>query len=93
MSREIVTLVVPLLLPTVLYFAWLSLLRWTEHRSGPIAWYRLPWAWLSLIGVALTALVLLIVTVGFGTETHGTYIPPRAEDGHIVPGHIVPGKP
>jgi hypothetical protein len=93
MLREILTLVVPLLLPTVLYLAWLRLARWSETGSDAAAWGKLPWVWLAAIGVALTALVLVVVTVGFGTPMPGVYVPPHYESGRIVPGHIVPAKP
>jgi len=91
MSRELLTLVVPLLLPTALYLVWLRATRWSE-KSGAVAWHKLPWIWLAVSGVVLTALVLFVVTVHFGTATPGTYVPPRVEDGRIVPGHIVPRK-
>jgi hypothetical protein len=92
MPREILTLVVPLILPTVLYFAWLRLMHWSEAGEA-VAWHKLPWVWLAVTGVALTALVLFVVTVGFGNAVPGIYVPPHVENGHIVPGHIVPGKP
>ena len=92
MPRELLTLVVPLLLPTILYLAWLRAVRWSE-AGGALVWRKLPWVWLALSGVALTALVLIIATVGFGTTGSGVYVPPRVEGGRIVPGHIAPGKP
>jgi hypothetical protein len=92
MLRELLTLVVPLLLPTLLYLLWLRAVRWSE-AGGAVAWQKLPWVWLAVTGVALTALVLFVVTVGFGTATPGIYVPPRVENGRIVPGHIEPAKP
>ena len=92
MLREILTLVVPLLLPTVLYLVWLRTARWSE-TGGALAWRKFPWVWLAAIGVALTALVLVVVTVGFGTAMPGIYVAPRYEGGRIVPGHIEPAKP
>jgi hypothetical protein len=92
MLREILTLVVPLLVPTLLYLAWLRTMRWAE-AGGAVAWRKLPWVWLVAIGVVLTAIVLVVVTVGFGTTMRGIYVPPRQEGGEIVPGHIEPGKP
>jgi uncharacterized OB-fold protein len=92
MLREFLTLVVPLLLPTILYLLWLRTVRWSE-AGGVIAWHKLPWVWLALTGVVLTALVLFVVTVGFGTATPGIYVAPRFENGRIVPGHIEPAKP
>jgi len=91
MLREILTLVVPLLLPTVLYLAWLRAMQWAQ-AGGAVVWRKLPWVWLAVTGVALTALVLFVVTVGFGTAVRGTYVPPHVENGSIVPGHIEPGK-
>ena len=92
MLREILTLVVPLLLPTVLYLVWLRTARWSQG-DGAAAWRKLPWVWLAALGVALTAVVLVVVTVGFGTAVRGVYVPPRYEGGRIVPGHVEPAKP
>ena len=89
MLREIATLVVPLLLPTVLYLLWLRAMRWAA-AGGRTSWARLPWVWLAASGVALAAIVLFVVTVHFGTATPGTYVPPHVENGRIVPGHIEP---
>jgi hypothetical protein len=92
MPREILTLVVPLILPTLLYLAWLRLMHWSEAGDA-VTWHKLPWVWLVVTGVVLTALVLFVVTVGFGSAVPGIYVPPRVDNGHIVPGHIVPVKP
>jgi hypothetical protein len=92
MLRELLTLIVPLVLPTVLYLVWLRGVRWAEAGDAAF-WGNLPWVWLAAIGVALTALVLFVVTVHFGTATPGFYVPPRVEDGRIVPGHIAPEAP
>ncbi len=92
MPRELLTLFLPLVLPTVLYLAWLWAVR-RSQSSGAISWRALPWVWLGVTGVALTALVLFVVTVHFGTSVQGVYVPPHAENGRIVPGHIEPAKP
>lgn len=92
MPREILTLVVPLLLPTVAYLIWLRTMHWSEP-GGAVTWHKLPWVWLALSGVALAAIVLAVVTVGFGTTTPGVYVPPHIEKGRIVPGHVEPAKP
>lgn len=86
MPRELLTLVVPLVLPTVAYLLWLQVARTTDG----VPWRRLPWVWLAVSGVALTVVVLFVVTVGFGTTIAGIYVPPRFENGRIMPGHIVP---
>jgi hypothetical protein len=92
MPRELLTLFLPLVLPTALYLVWLQAMRWSQN-SGVTPWRALPWVWLGVTGVALTALVLFVVTVHFGTATPGVYVPPHAESGRIVPGHIEPPKP
>jgi len=91
MPREFLTLIVPLLLPTALYLAWLYAARWSK-ASANVPWRAMPWLWLAVTGVALTALVLFVVTVHFGTSVPGIYIPPRLEHGVIVPGHIEPQR-
>jgi hypothetical protein len=46
--------------------------------------------WLAGAGIALLAIVLFFVTVHFGAQQEGVYVPPRWQNGHIVPGHIEP---
>ena len=89
MLREILTLVVPLVLPTVVYLLWVRAVRSSE-TEGVMAWQRLPWVWLAVSGVALAGLVLFVVTVHYGTAIPGIYVPPRMENGRIVPDHIEP---
>ena len=84
MLRVVLTIVLPLLLPTFVYLLWMWIVR--RHRAA------LPWIWLAGAGVVLLAAVLLIVTVGFGTTAEGVYVPPRWEKGRIVPGHVEPGR-
>ena len=91
MLRVFFTIVLPLLLPTAVYLAWLHV----AHRSqqdGVVRWAALPWLWLAGAGVLLLAVVLFFVTVHFGTSRPGTYVPPRWENGHIVPSHIEPKR-
>jgi hypothetical protein len=87
--RVFLTVVLPLILPTALYLLWLRTARWAES-GGTLRWGTLPWLWLAGTGAVLLALVLVVVHVGFGTAQPGVYVPPRWENGHIVPGHIEP---
>jgi hypothetical protein len=91
MLRVFFTIVLPLLLPTAIYLAWLRVAHWSRADSG-VQWTALPWLWLAGAGALLLALVLFVVTVHFGDSTPGAYVPPRLEDGHVVPGHIEPGR-
>lgn len=89
MVRVFITIVVPLLLPTALYLLWVT--TWgAPHDGGASAWSSLPWVWLAAAGAGLLVVVLLVVTVGFGTAQRGMYVPPRWENGRIIPGHIAP---
>jgi hypothetical protein len=97
MLRVFFTIVVPLVLPTALYLIWLRVVRGLlpeSPQASPegetLRSAVLPWVWLAAAGVLLLALVLFVVTVHFGTSQPGTYVPPRWENGRIVPGHIEP---
>jgi Family of unknown function (DUF6111) len=86
MPRILLTIVLPLLLPTALYLVWVTTLR--GPRNGTAAWTTWPWVWLAVAGMALLAIVLFVVTVHFGAQQEGVYVPPRWQNDHIVPGHI-----
>jgi hypothetical protein len=90
MLRVGLTIVLPLLLPTGLYLLWIGGLG-APRDSGAVAWAAIPWVWLAGAGALLLALVLFVVTVGFGTAQQGAYVAPQWLNGRIVPGHIVPG--
>jgi hypothetical protein len=98
MLRVFLTIVLPLVAPTAIYLAWVRFTQWSQRGSqrGPqpaetMRWAALPWLWLAGTGVLLLAIVLFVVTVGFGTSQTGVYVPPRWENGRILPGHIEPG--
>jgi len=89
MLRVLLTIVLPLLLPTALYLLWVTTLR-PPRQNGATLWMALPWLWLAGVGVALLTIVLFVVTVHFGGPQEGVYVPPRWQNGHIVPGHFEP---
>lgn len=90
--RVIVEIVVPLVLPTVLYILWVLAVR----RAGAgrtAAWQKMPFLWLAAAGVVLLALFLVVMTVGFGTDTRGSvYVPAQYKNGRIIPGHFEPAE-
>ena len=89
MLRVLLTIVLPLLLPTAIYVAWI----WFTSRSAnrePVRLGTLPLVWLAVAGVALLALVLVTVSVRFGQPVRGRYVPPRYEDGQVIPPHLEP---
>jgi hypothetical protein len=89
MLRVLLTIVLPLVLPTLLYLAWIRTTQWAD--GGDIRWRALPWLWLVGAGTLLLIIVLFVVNVHFGSPEPGVYVPPRWENGRIVPGHLEPG--
>ena len=95
MLRVFFTILLPLLLPTAIYLVWLRVAHWSPwgpERSEAVRWAALPWIWLAGAGALLLALVLFVVTVHFGTSEPGVYVPPRWENGRIIPGHVEPAR-
>ena len=90
MWRIALELLVPILLPTAVYFAWLTHEQRRVERLGrgePPRWQDAPWLWLAVTGMALTMVVALALAQ-FGGERAGSgYVPPAVIDGQIVPGH------
>jgi hypothetical protein len=89
MTRILLTIAVPLLLPTLLYLLWLAAARRTV-LAAPAPWRALPWPWLVGAGVALAAVMLYLVGTRIGGSPRGVYVPPQYIDGRVVPGHVVP---
>lgn len=85
--RVFLTIVLPLLVPTAVYLLWVVVVGAT-HEGTAISWTAMPWLWLAGAGAVLLAVVLFAVTVRFGSPQEGVYVPPRWEDGQIIPGHI-----
>jgi Family of unknown function (DUF6111) len=82
--RVLLTILLPLILPTVIYFLWRAARRLAIVTEGA----TLPWPWLLGAGVALTAITLVIVSVQFGAAPTGKYVPPRVIDGQVEPAHV-----
>lgn len=102
------TYALPLLLPTVIYLLWRLLapprsLAPSETAegagdgaapapSGDPLWREVPWPWLWLAGLALLAVVLLYGAFVHSTPPQVKYVPPRLENGQIVPGELRPAE-
>ena len=79
--------VLPLLLPFLLYAAYLALAQgrlpnWLDLNERE---------WVMLGGTGLTLLMISLITWSLlsGSPPDETYIPPHLEDGRIVPGTTV----
>jgi Family of unknown function (DUF6111) len=86
MIRAALTILLPLIAPTAIYFLWLYAAGRAGTGRGSA---RLPWTWLIVGGLAAAALALLVVGVETGDGT-GVYVPPHVEGGAVVPGQVVP---
>jgi hypothetical protein len=88
MPRVLLTVIVPLLLPTALYILWaITLGRGASAEEKDRR--AVPWIWLTAAGLVL-ALAVPLAVVQIGGARQGTYVAPHLENGEIVPGHIEP---
>lgn len=88
MMRILLQYLLPLLLPTLIYFLWV---RMNKRRiaSRSIDWvHEGPWFWLILAGVALMAASLVFVALTGGVEPGSRIIAPTYKDGRVVPWHV-----
>lgn len=87
--RALFTIVLPLILPTALYLLWALAMRRVAATGMGDLLRDVPWVWLVPAGVLLTAVVLLLIPLGFG-GSNGVYVPPEVVGGKLVPGHVEP---
>lgn len=87
--RTTLLVLIPLLMPTLLYVGWLFLVqRRAGVAGGP--WYaQVPWHWVSMAGAGCLFVVLAAIALGGGDTPGGTYVPAQVIDGRVVPGRVV----
>jgi len=86
-------ILIQLLLFATPFVVWALYVLMVQRRSlaSGGAFNDAPVAWLLGLGTAMVAAGLVYLAVFSGTPAgDGTYVPPRMEDGRIVPGHIAP---
>lgn len=90
MIRKILTIVVPLLAPTIVYVMYLYFIaknRAAEQEGRRLPeWRRWPWQILIPCGAVLTAISVALLGLPGDAVVPGTYVPPHMENGKIVPG-------
>lgn len=82
MIRILVTYVLPILLPTAIYFTWLTALRRAGKAGGKV---EVPWIWLLGGGLVLAAIVSGGAAV-MGPRTASYDRPPFSYDQPPEPG-------
>lgn len=83
--RQALTILMPLLLPALLYI----LIKSQKLGSFKLAARDAPWVWLSAGGVAFAAVVLATWAWTSGAPADARYEPPSYKDGKIVPGNLI----
>ena len=90
--RILIHYILPLLLPTLVYFgwAWIASGRKKEEpeEGDPHAGASPPWFWLIVSGFAILVAFLGLTYTYQGGDPDSKYIPPRFENGEIIPGHF-----
>ncbi len=97
MSRTLLQILVPLLLPLVLYFTWASVTRKLAQARGlppgpAPSLINGPWRWLLGSGLVLVIIGFAVWAVTQETLPDGQYVPSRYIDGKIVPGFVEPAE-
>jgi len=92
MTRVFLTIIVPLLLPSALYVLWAVSVGRAAVADAATEWRAMPWTWLLAAG-AILAIMVMVAFVEIGGSREGTYVPPRVENGEVVPGHVEPPAP
>lgn len=88
MIRILLTWILPLLLPTAAYLAWVLWARRRRAAGGP-EMMDVPWTWLLAAGLALAFLVTGALYLGEGAGTNADYVPAHIdEEGRFVPGRF-----
>jgi len=86
MIRVVLVNLLLLLLPTIIYFAYVYLRRQRVPNEDIVA--DAPIFWLLAGGVVLMLVALVILGQWETGDLAGNYVPPRFEDGQVVPGHF-----
>ncbi|MFZ5792216.1 MAG: DUF6111 family protein [Pseudomonadota bacterium] len=85
--RQVLSIVVPLLLPTLLYFGYMTVTRRRAQAAGQARAFKdVPWTWLAVAGVVLVAVTLAAMALFGGAEPGSRYQLPSLEGGQVKPG-------
>jgi hypothetical protein len=85
MLRVLLQYLLPLLLPFLVYLAYIALAR----GCAPGWLSEAPWPHLAIAGLVLLAISLFTWSLMSGAPTDQVYIPPRLEDGKVIPSTTI----
>lgn len=83
--RAFLTIFIPLLLPSLVYWLYLSI-----RRQQGLPYREIPWIWLVAAGAVLAVVAVTLLWFEQGADPTGRYVPPQVVDGVVVPGHFEP---
>lgn len=87
MVRILFSVIVPIVLPTALYFIYAWFVARRARAAGvEVDKVDVPWSWLAAAGLALLLLSLMIEFFYGGYEPGQEYVPAHMEGGKLVPG-------
>ena len=94
MTRILLTYVLPLVLPALVWYLWQQFrLRRPGESDARKGWAAAPWPQLSVAGLVLLALTLGSIALLVGGTPGEVYEPARVIDGEVVPGrHTGPSQ-
>lgn len=77
------------LLPFLAYAVWLTIARRRArgHENEP-GWHDAPLVWLTAAGLGLVLGGFVVAAMLDGTRRDCHYVPPRIENGQIIPGEV-----
>lgn len=89
MLRLLITRFWPILLPLVLYIVWML----SERRKAAKRGEELPGLadgpWIWAVAASMLMAMGAFIWLGMSSEPEtGTYIPPRLENGKVIPSHL-----
>ena len=90
--RQVLTVLLPLLLPLLAYFLYARIAQHRAQQAGqspPSPWRDMPWPWILLAGCVLMTASLLFFEQQQGYDAGTELTPPTWVDGEIVPSHPV----
>jgi hypothetical protein len=84
--RALGEIVLPLILPTLIYFGYVLYARARGAEQAP----DMPWAWLGVAGGLLLGVTSLALALLGGASPSEVYQPPKVVNGIVQPGEFKP---